>query len=213
MLVATGISRGAEIPQRDTEGKCSRGWESPCHPKYPGQPKVVGDAAPGPPWSSWRGSPPTARLDPAPLHCHRHLPPAWLPPRSVSVPCRGHYRGQCRGLRAGAPAEGPAEAAVGRWRGGVRRFPPDPTPGPIFLASPRGTFPALHFPLGTLITGVIRKTIIPAEWEQLNLFLRAFGRFHPTPSHRCRRDAGDPPAAQPSARSPALLGCGPRREA
>lgn len=139
-----------------------------------------------------------------PPDCHRHVPLALLlPPLRLC-----HITMSRAGDTAGI-------SILGLWRrgreklrwgaGGSWHLPPNPTLGPTFLASPHGAFLVLHFPLGTVITAVIRKTIIPAELEHLNLFLPPFGRFHPTPAHGYRRDAGDPPAAQPSAGSPALL--------
>lgn len=59
-----------------------------------------------------------------------------------------------------------------RWGvGGGRHRPPNPTLTPIFLVPPHGAFLVLRFPFGRVITAVIRKTIILAEWEYLNLFL------------------------------------------
>lgn len=124
--------------------------------------------------------------------------------RLRSHPCSGLATSPCPvpgtppGPHPGASEERQEKLrwGVGGGRGRGVAPPSKPHPDSAFPAPPHGAFLALRFPLGTVITAVIRKTIILAEWEHLNLFLPPFGRFHPTPAHGYRRV---PPSSAPGA--------------
>lgn len=68
----------------------------------------------------------------------------------------------------------------GEVRAGRGHLPPHPTRLQLSCLSLQ-SFPLSLLPRGTVITAAIRKTIIPAEWEELNLLLSHFAGFTPRP--------------------------------
>lgn len=78
-------------------------------------------------------------------------------------------------------------------------LPPNLTLAPTSLASHHRDFLALRFPLGTVITAVIRKTITRAEWKQLNLFPLLSAGLTPRPPTGAGRAPGTRLAGEPCA--------------
>lgn len=105
----------------------------------------------------------------------------WVPaPLRLCLVSGVRNRGRCGGGSLTSVFGEMLLKSCGGVRAGRGHLPPHPTRVQLSCLSLQ-SFPLSLLPRGTVITALIRKTIIPAEWEELNLLLSHFAGFTPRP--------------------------------